>query len=111
VEGDSVPIIVGSLSAPLAFGAIFRHNSGKGRLAMDDFRVGSVPSSEPYGDRHPYGSVARKRQKHRDDEHGSEQDEPADTFEATSNDEDSPAAAGGGVEDYYRPADPVDEEE
>ena len=78
---------------------------------MDDFRVGSVPSSEPYGDRHPYGSVARKRQKHHDDEHGAEQDGAADTFEATSSEEEAPAAAGGEIEDYYRPTDPSEDEE
>jgi hypothetical protein len=70
---------------------------------MDDFRVGSVPSSEPYGDRHPYGSVTRKRQKHRDGQSGQQQDDDADAFEG---DAASPsAAAGGEIEDYYLPSD------
>jgi hypothetical protein len=77
---------------------------------MDDFRVGSVPSSEPYGDRHPYGSVARKRPKHRDGEHGSESDDTTDIFEVTSGDE-APAEASAEVEDYYLPADPAGDPE
>jgi hypothetical protein len=78
---------------------------------MDEFRVGSVPSSEPYGDRHSYGSIARKRQKPHDEEHGDEPDDATDTFEATSAEEDAPDPAGGEVEDYYRPADPSEDEE
>jgi hypothetical protein len=76
---------------------------------MDDFRVGSVPSSEPYGDRHPYGSLARKRQKH----HGEngQQDDTADSFEASSEGEDSSTAAADLVEDYYLPSATVVEEE
>lgn len=79
---------------------------------MDDFRVGSVPSSEPYGDRHPYGSIARKRQKHPDDHEGGErEDDTSDTFEASSEDQEPPATAGEPVEDYYLPsAPPADEE-
>lgn len=71
---------------------------------MDDFRVGSVPSSEPYGDRHPDGSAARKRQKHRDDQSGQQQDDDADTFEAGAADHSS-AAEEGEIEDYYVPSD------
>jgi hypothetical protein len=71
---------------------------------MDDFRVGSVPSSEPYGDRHPYGSVARKRQKHRDGQSCQQQDDDADTFEADAAGQSS-AAAAGEIEDYYLPSD------
>jgi transposase len=37
---------------------------------MDDFRVGSVPSSDSYGQRQASGSIARKREKHRDGEPG-----------------------------------------
>jgi hypothetical protein len=37
---------------------------------MDDFRVGSVPSSDSYGQRQASGSIARKRKKHRDGEPG-----------------------------------------
>ena len=75
---------------------------------MDDFRVGSVPSSEAYGDRHPYGSIARKRQKHHDGQEGREQDETTDTFEATTEGDDSSATTsattGEPVEDYYLPS-------
>ena len=78
---------------------------------MDDFRVGPVPSSEPYGDRHPYGSIGRKRRKQHDDRDGGQQDEPADIFEATAGSEDSPAEPEAPVEDYYLPAErPPDEE-
>ena len=78
---------------------------------MDDFRVGPVPSSEPYGDRHPYGSIGRKRRKQHDDRDGGQQDEPADIFEATAGSEDSPAEPEEPVEDYYLPAErPPDEE-
>jgi hypothetical protein len=69
---------------------------------MDDFRVGSVPSSEPYGDRHPYGPIGRKRQRHHHDQDGREQDD-ADTFEAASGDGPS-ATEGGEIEDYYQPS-------
>jgi hypothetical protein len=82
---------------------------------MDDFRVGSVPSSEPYGDRHPYGSIARKRQKHHDAEDGREQDDvadnAADTFEAASGAEEPSATIDEKVEDYYLPSGPLEDEE
>lgn len=71
---------------------------------MDDFRVGSVPSSEPYDDHHPYGSIARKRQKHRDGEEGQQQDGSADTFEASPKGGDSPGEPADPVEDYYLPS-------
>jgi len=74
---------------------------------MDDFRVGSVPSSEPYGDRHPYNSVARKRPKHHDDEQSGQQDEPADTFEAKS---EEPSNSPDKAEDYYLPSEPAESE-
>jgi hypothetical protein len=73
---------------------------------MDDFRVGPVPSSEPYGHRQPYGSVARRRRKQHDDEDGQPQDDAADTFEAAPAGDDSAAAPGEPVEDYYLPSDP-----
>jgi hypothetical protein len=86
---------------------------------MDDFRVGSVPSSEPYGDRHPYGSIARKRQKHHDAEDGREQDDVADdvadnvadTFEAASGEEEPSAASDENAEDYYLPSGPPEDDE
>jgi hypothetical protein len=77
---------------------------------MDDFRVGSVPSPEPYGDRHPSGSIARKRPKHHDDEQAGQQDEPADTFEATPEAEGSSASPDQPVEDYYLPSEPAENE-
>jgi hypothetical protein len=77
---------------------------------MDDFRVGSVPSAEPYGDRHTYGSVGRKRQKHHDEPSGGEQ-EPADTFEATAESEEATAEPDEPVADYYLPSEPEDREE
>jgi len=89
---------------PLAFGAVFGHNSGKGRSAMNDFRVGPVPSSEPYGDRHPYGSIVRKRRKQHDDPNGSQLDEPADIFEAAATSEDLSPEPEERVEDYYLPS-------
>jgi len=73
---------------------------------MDDFRVGSVPSSEPYGHGQPYGSVARRRQRHHDGEDGRQQDDDADSFEAAPAGDDSAGAAGEAVEDYYLPSDP-----
>jgi len=78
---------------------------------MDDFRVGSVPPSEPYGDRHPYDAAARKRQRHHHDgEDGEPQDEDAtDTFEASDGVEPS-APAGETIEDYYRPAPPPEDD-
>jgi hypothetical protein len=103
---------------PLAFGRIFRHNSAKGESTMDDFRVGSVPPSAPYGDRHPYDAAARRRQRHNhdDDDHGQAQDEDTtDTFEASSNgassDDQQPAAsAAEEIEDYYRPSAPAEDD-
>jgi hypothetical protein len=78
---------------------------------MDDFRVGSVPSSDPYGHRQPSGSVARKREKHRDDQSGEQQDDAADIFEPIHSldnqaSEDQEEAAGEPIEDYYLPSDP-----
>ncbi len=76
---------------------------------MDDFRVGPVPSSEPYGDRHPFGSMARKRQRQHNE--NGQQDDTADSFEGSSEGEDSIAAAAEQVEDYYLPSAHVQEEE
>jgi hypothetical protein len=78
---------------------------------MDDFRVGSVPSSEPYGHRQPYGSAARKRPRHRDGEDGQQQDDEADILEAAPANDDSAGAAGEPIEDYYLPSDPSGGEE
>ena len=80
---------------------------------MDDFRVGSVPSSEPYGDRHPYGSIARKRQKHHDGGSGEQNEpgEPADSVEVSSGEEEPSPAAEGEAQDYYLPSEPAVEDE
>lgn len=78
---------------------------------MDDFRVGSVPSPEPYGDRHPYGAGGRKRPKHHSEDGGPQEEEPADTFEAGSTEEEPSAAADGEVEDYYVPSEPAGDDE
>jgi len=78
---------------------------------MDDFRVGPVPSSEPYGDRHPYGAIGRKRRRQHDDENGGQPDEPADIFEATAETEGSSPEPEERVEDYYVPSKPAPEEE
>lgn len=78
---------------------------------MDDFRVGPVPSSEPYGDRHPYGAIGRKRRRQHDDENGGQPDEPADIFETAAESEDSAAAPEGPVEDYYLPSETAPDEE
>jgi hypothetical protein len=77
---------------------------------MDDFRVGSVPSADSYGRRQPSGAVTRKREKHRDDQQGG-QDDTEDTFDPlNAQDEragDDPAdAATDVIEDYYVPSDP-----
>jgi len=71
---------------------------------MEDFRVGSVPSSEPYGDRHRYGSAGRKHQKRRDGEDGQQEDGSADIFEASDEGSDSSDEAAEPVEDYYLPS-------
>jgi hypothetical protein len=81
---------------------------------MDDFRVGSVPSSEPYGHRQPYGSVARKRQRHHDDEDGRQQDDTADEadiVEVAPAGDDPAGAAAEPIEDYYLPSEPSGGEE
>lgn len=76
---------------------------------MDDFRVGSVPSPDPYGSRQPSDAITRRRHHHPGDQSG-EQDEPEDTFEtADANDEPEPAAEP--IEDYYVPSDPDEVEE
>jgi len=77
---------------------------------MDDFRVGSVPPSEPYGDRHPYGATARKRQRQHHDEHGEQEDDTTDTFEASSEEEAVSAPPSDEIEDYYRPSEREPEE-
>jgi hypothetical protein len=78
---------------------------------MDDFRVGPVPSSEPYGDRHPYGAIGRKRRKEPDDQDGGQPDEPADVFEANAESEDASAEPEAPMEDYYLPSERAPDEE
>jgi hypothetical protein len=72
---------------------------------MDDFRVGSVPSSsDPY--RQPSRSISRKQEKEHNDEGGREPEEEAsDSFQTH---EEPPADEP--VADYYVPSDPTDAE-
>ena len=78
---------------------------------MDDFRVGSVPPSEPYGERHPYDAASRRRQRHHHDEQGEEAEEDTtDTFEASSDTKEALPPAGAEIEDYYRPSPPPEDE-
>jgi hypothetical protein len=72
---------------------------------MDDFRVGSVPTSDPYGQHRPHASIARKREKHRDGESGQEQDD-ADSFEPVLASDDLAGTEDETIEDYYLPSDP-----
>jgi hypothetical protein len=69
---------------------------------MDDFRVGSVPATDPFGQRQRSGSIVYKREEHRDGEEGRQQDDAADTFEFEDQFDDS----GEPIEDYYLPSDP-----
>jgi hypothetical protein len=72
---------------------------------MDDFRVGSVPPSSPYGDRHPSDAVARRRHRHHDDEHSGQQDgDTTDTFEASSDDREPADTPDEEIRDFYRPS-------
>jgi hypothetical protein len=73
---------------------------------MDDFRVGSVPTSDPYGQHQPSGSIARKREKHHDGEPGQEQDDAADSFEPVLASDDQAEIEDEAIEDYYLPSDP-----
>jgi hypothetical protein len=77
---------------------------------MDDFRVGAIPSSDPYGHRQTAGSITRKREKHRDGQDGEPPDDASDVFEPIHSsdrlaDEDG-AEGGDAIEDYYLPSDP-----
>lgn len=78
---------------------------------MDDFRVGSIPSAEPFGDRHPYGVAGRRRQKHHNEDGGQDEEDPADSFEASAPDEAPPVGDEEEVKDYYVPAEPAADEE
>jgi len=74
---------------------------------MDDFRVGSVSSTDPYG-RGPSGSNNRKKDKRSKDQ--AEQDEPAAFYEPAEAGEQADAA-GEPVEDYYTPSDKTPDQE
>ena len=77
---------------------------------MDDFRVGSVPPSSPYGERHPYDAAGRKRQRHHDDDHtGQQDDDTTDTFEASSEDGEPADTPTEEIRDFYRPSGRDDE--
>ena len=73
---------------------------------MDDFRVGYVPASDPYGQHQPSGEIARKREKRREGEHGRQEDEPADSFEPVPASDDQAGTAEEPIEDYYLPSHP-----
>jgi len=73
---------------------------------MDDFRVGSVPTSDPYGQHQPPASIARKRERHHDGESGQEQDDPADSFEPVLASDGQAGTEDEAIEDYYLPSDP-----
>jgi hypothetical protein len=73
---------------------------------MDDFRVGSVPTSDPYGQHRPHASIARKREKHHDGESGQDQDDAADSFEPVLASDDQAGTGEEAIEDYYLPSDP-----
>jgi hypothetical protein len=73
---------------------------------MDDFRVGSVPTSDPYGHHQPHASIARKREKHHNGEAGQEQDDPADSFEPELASDGHAEIEDETIEDYYLPSDP-----
>ena len=76
---------------------------------MDDFRVGSVSSPDPYGRRGLDESVRRRREKRHDRQDGEQEDEAADEFQV-SDVEGQPAELPGPVEDYYVPAEAAEEE-
>ncbi len=69
---------------------------------MDDFRIGSVPSSDPYGKREPYGSMFRKRPRHPHRESGEHPDGEG-VLEAAAG-EDPAASPGDNIEDSYTPS-------
>jgi len=73
---------------------------------MDDFRVGSVPSSDPFAQRQRADSLARKRDKPRNNEDGRQQEDAADTVETLPAIEDELDDSGEPLDDYYLPSDP-----
>jgi hypothetical protein len=73
---------------------------------MDDFRVGSVPSSDPFGQRQRPGSIVRKREKQPGGEDGGQQDDAADTVGTLPAPDDQLDDSGEPIEDYYLPSDP-----
>ena len=75
---------------------------------MDDFRVVSIPSSDPYNNRPPSGAIQRKREKQQDGKDSRKQ-EDADAFETVAADDDQ-SDAGEPIEDYYLPSDPSEAE-
>ena len=76
---------------------------------MDDFHVGSVPSSDLYGQRRPTDSVTRRRRQRHDED---QPDDAADTFELVEASNEEPRdASTESIEDYYLPSDPSGESE
>jgi len=75
---------------------------------MDDFHVGSIASSDPYGQRRPTDTVKRRRRQRE----GEQSDDAADTFNLLETaDEDQLDASTESIEDYYLPSDPSSESE
>jgi hypothetical protein len=72
---------------------------------MDDFRVGSIPPSDPYGHREPAGSFPRRRPKQR---YGESDDEFE--AEAAAPDPDNDTGTEAPIEDYYVPSEPKTDE-
>ena len=76
---------------------------------MDDFRIGSVPSSDPYGKREPYASMSRKRPKHPHGESGDQSEDETGVLETAAGEEPAPSD-GDTIEDYYTPSEPAEPE-
>ena len=76
---------------------------------MDDFHVGSVPSTDLFGNRRTPDTLTRRRQQRHDEEPGDSHDEPADSFEALEAADSHSDASGESIEDYYLPSDPSSE--
>jgi hypothetical protein len=76
---------------------------------VDDFHVGSVPSTELFGNRRAPDTLTRRRQPRHGEEQGDSHDEPADTFETLEAAVTDSDASGESIEDYYLPSDPSGE--
>ena len=77
---------------------------------MDEFLVGSIISSEPYGGRRLPDPIARKRQSRSRDDASRQGEGPVDTFEFQETGDDCEVSCGLN-QDYYLPSDPSSESE